>query len=150
MSFSSYQCKKIINADFSHLKMEKAVTQYVRSTTDLNSICKLRNFFIFYSFWLPETLRRNTILLFIETTVVSAKSSGSYDILRQAFWLNLSKITPVQQPHCPSKHEQGNLNPCSGGFDVVASWWLGVVGCVLFLFMISAFFMTPKTFHIQI
>lgn len=72
-----------------------------------------------------------------------ANSSGSYVILRHAFCLNRSKITPVQQPHCPSRHEQGNLNPGKNGLRVVVMGAAAVeaagTACVLFFDITPAF-----------
>lgn len=50
---------------------------------------------------------------------VKAKSSGSYVKFIQTFWRNLSSIAPVQQPHCPSTQEHGNLGTGKAGRFVV-------------------------------
>lgn len=50
---------------------------------------------------------------------VKAKSSGSYVKFIHTFWRNLSNIAPVQQPHCPSMQEHGNLGTGKKGRFVV-------------------------------
>lgn len=50
---------------------------------------------------------------------VKAKSSGSYVKFIHTFCRNLSSIAPVQQPHCPSMQEHGNLGTGRKGRFVV-------------------------------